>query len=747
MVKKIKKFGAILILIFAILFFYTPFLTALKLPIPSDALVGLYYPYRDFYAQNYPNGIPFKNFLITDPVRQTYVWKELSINVFKSGSLPLWNPYEMTGKPLLGNFQSGVFYPLNILFIFFPFSLGWSFLILSQTLLFGIFMFFYLKNLKLNPFACIIGSIAIALSGFSVSWLEWGNIVSTALWLPLILLGIDKIYSKKVGIKTPIWYMIIFIALICSFFAGHLQIFFYLYILSIAYFFMRWAENKIPKTLLVFIITNLLFILVTFIQWFPTLQFILLSSRNADQNFMSIEGWFIPWKHLIQFIVPDFFGNPSTLNYWGTWNYGELVGYIGVIPLVFSLYALFYRNKTTLFYFSVLLVCLIMALPTGLSSIPFLVHIPLLSTAQPTRLLFLIIFSLSVLSAFGMDKFLNVEKIKVKQFLPLIAIGIVFGLLFAVIATKSNLLFNNPGELLVAKRNIIFPFALFCSFSILIVLFMKIKSVKFRYIIISVIVLTAFIDQLRFAQKFSPFTSSEYLFPSTKTLSFLTSKKELFRVAVLDRRIIPPNFLTHYRVQTIEGYDPLYLKSYAEFVTMLERNKPDINGPYGFNRIITPHNYTSPFFDFLNVKYVLSLDDIKSENLVKVFEEGQTKVYENKKVLPRIFFVEKVVAENNQLNNLFEYDLGKTAVVSGPAVSSNSFSLGSVSEISYLPNVVSMKTKNSGDGYLVFSDAYYPTWSATIDGVKTNIYITNHAFRGVFVPKGNHTVQFKDTLF
>ena len=197
MVKKIKKYLALLILIFPILIFYIPFLLYSRLPIPSDALVGLYHPYRDFYSQNYPNGIPFKNFLITDPVRQTYIWKELVVDVFKSGSMPSWNPYEMTGKPLMANFQSGALYPLNLVFLFLPFSLSWSILILLQTLLFGSFMFLYLRNLRINKYASLLGSLSVAFSGFSVAWLEWGNIVSTALWLPLVLFAIDKMTQKK----------------------------------------------------------------------------------------------------------------------------------------------------------------------------------------------------------------------------------------------------------------------------------------------------------------------------------------------------------------------------------------------------------------------------------------------------------------------------------------------------------------------------------------------------------------------
>src|SRR5688572_28680157 len=91
---------------------------------------------------------------------------------------------------------------------------------------------------------------------------------------------------------------------------------------------------------------SIAFVLIS-VQLFPTLQFINLSGREADQANWQKEGWFIPWHHLVQFIAPDFYGNPTTLNYWGAWNYAELVGYVGIIPLLFASFAgLFIKDKT-----------------------------------------------------------------------------------------------------------------------------------------------------------------------------------------------------------------------------------------------------------------------------------------------------------------------------------------------------------------------------------------------------------------
>ncbi|HEX8931606.1 MAG TPA: YfhO family protein, partial [Patescibacteria group bacterium] len=390
-----KKSFFPLIIFLAMLTFFYPFLLHGKLPIPSDTIIGLYHPFRDLYAKNYPNGIPYKNFLVTDPVRQQIPWRQLGIEVEKKGELPLWNPYSLSGSPLAGTLQGAVFYPFNIIFFILPFDLGWSLLIILQPFLAGLFLYFYLRNLKLHPLASLLGSITFSFCGFSIAWLEWGVILQVVLWVPLLLLAIDKlfiIFVKKPHIFNKhflLWSLVFIFSLTFALLAGHLQIFFYAYIITLAYFVARWMQlSKSFKFFLLFLFLNLCFILVTFIQWYPTLQLIMHSARDIDQvNWQQTEGWFVPWQHLVQFVAPDFFGNPTTLNYWGTWNYGELVGYVGLVPLIMSIFALvFRRDKKTIFFGLFLFLALLFALPTFIAKLPYNLNLPFLSTSQPTRL-------------------------------------------------------------------------------------------------------------------------------------------------------------------------------------------------------------------------------------------------------------------------------------------------------------------------------------------------------------------------
>lgn len=759
---KLKFLPFVILFLLSVLFFKS-FIFQEKLPIPSDTIVGLYYPFRDAYFETNPNGLPYKNFLVTDPVRQQYPWKTLAIESEKKLNLPLWNPYNFSGTPLLANFQAGVFYPFNILFFALPFDISWSLIIFLQPLLAGIFLFYYLNNFRLRRVASLIGAIAYSFSGFFIAWLEWGNILNTALWLPLVLLSIDKINSnshKKFTKETIVWSLIFLFSLVSAFFAGHLQTFFYIAVFSFFYFIVRLNNSiKKIKNLILYFILTITFILITAVQWLPTLKLISLSARSLDVTGWRVEGWFIPWQNIVQFVVPDFFGNPATLNYYGIWNYGEFIGYIGILPLIFALFALFFRRDKKTFFFDVMLVAsLVLAFPTLIAKIPFKLEIPFLSTAQPTRLIFIIDFCLAVLSSFGLDYLLRVKNKKL--ILPILSLFAIIIISLWGFVTFSGGNFIALENMNIAKQNLIFPTLIFLLVSFILMVFVFNKKEKIfifhipRLLLLILFLITVF-DLFRFGWKFEPFTNKEYLYPSTKVTEFLQKQEAPFRVLSVDSRIMPPNFSIMYGIEVLDGYDPLYLQRYGELMAASGRGKPDIRAPFGFNRIITPQDPLSKISDMLGAKFVLSLVDREDEKLSLVFTDGIIKVYQNSQAFPRAFFVNNTFIANSKqeaIDAMFEvnYQFNSRAVVEDvenkKLFKDNNWSIGNAVIKDYQNNKVTLETTNEKDGFLVLTDSYYPTWHATIDGEETKIYITNFNFRGIIVPKGNHKVEFYITL-
>ncbi len=732
--------GFLLVIIF--IFFRSVFLQG-KVPIPTDTLVNLFNPYRDYYAAEFPRGVPYKNPLVGDPVIQQIPWRMLSTDQLKSLELPLWNPYQMAGYPLLGNIQSAPFYPLNILFFILPSVIAWTLLILSQQLLAGTFMFLYLRNRKLSVIASVFGSLAFSFCGYFISWLEWGTIVHTALWLPLILLAIDKAVSTH---RTK-WSTLLGVSVICSFLAGHLQTFIYEMVVAVTYtVLMYWHELSRNRNLIRFGLTAIVVSLITLPVWLPQLKFIGLSARNVDQTWQK-DGWFIPFPQLFQFIAPDFFGNPATGNYWGVFTYGEFVGYLGISPLLFALLALFNKKKETWMWGTIAGLAIIFAFQNPLSELPYRLNIPFLSSTQPTRLIFVVDFALAILASFGLERFLELDKKALLRQMSTAFAIIIFGTLGFIFLIYQNI---NSQNIPIAEHNMVVPVViLIISFAFL---FLGIFLPKQKRILFSLlIILITAADLLFFAGKFTPFSKTDYFYPQTKALTYLKQRPGPFRTMTTDRQILSPNITTMYHIESIDGYDPLYLMRFGQLAATINRNKADISSPFGFNRIIVPTEVNSKIVNLLGVKYVLTLNDRTDPQLKKVFQEGQTRIYENSQALPRAFFVEtvkEVQSQQEAISSLFnpKFDLKSSAVVENAHLPVNSFGRGDVEILSYLPNRILIKTATDNTSFLVLTDSFYPTWKVSIDDKPSTIYLTDFAFRGVVVPKGIHTVEFKNTL-
>ncbi len=731
-------FPAIIVAVCAA-FFYPVFRLG-TLPVPTDTLIGLYHPWLDQAAKTNPAGVPFKNFLITDPIRQQIPWRKLVIDDLKNGTLPLWNPYNFSGTPLAANIQAGAWYPANIFFLFMPFYIAWTVLIILQPILAALFLYFYLRNKKILPAVSVFAGVIWAFCGFSIAWLTWGTIVQTALWLPLILLSIDKILEGNNRKTKIIWSVLCIASAVFAVFAGHVQV--ALYVFAFAFVYGLFEIWNMPKRSNILWLLTVLggAVIVSSIQWVPLVQIITHSSRIFDASSWLKDGWFLPWQNLVQFIAPDFFGNPATLNYTGIWNYGEFIGYIGILPMLFAFYAIIVRrDRLTRFFAVSCAIVFIFLLPTPVAKLPFQFHLPILSSLQPTRLMVLVDVCLIMLAGLGLDVY--IKKPDKKILFGIICTGVVLtGLWFYVLRIP---------DMDVAKRNLILPSALWAVSSILVLFVFVIKKRWNTLFTFAIIAVTIF-DLFRFGWKFTPFTPVSYFFPTTKVISFLRGQTRPFRVMSLDNRILPPNVGAYYGIESIEGYDPIYDARYEEFIAALNRREPNITPPFGFNRIITSPTIDSPLFPLLNVKYVLSFETMKRPDLEFVYEEGQTKIYQYVKALPRIYPVDSIIfAESRQqvMDLLYSttFNPAKQAVVETnvSVLQSTVEQNDSIDIMAESDSEIRAISSFSNDLFVVITNMFDPGWSAFIDSVPAPIYRTNYLFQGILVPKGEHTIVLR----
>ena len=71
-------------------------------------------------------------------------------------------------------------------------------------------------------------------------------------------------------------------------------------------------------------------------------------------------------------------------------------------------------------------------------------------------------------------------------------------------------------------------------------------------------------------------------------------------------------------------------------------------------------------------------------------------------------------------------------------------SLSTIEMIQYKPNELTYKAENKEAGFAVFSEIHYPYgWNAYVDGKLVPHYRVNYVLRGIEVPAGIHTIDFK----
>ena len=63
--------------------------------------------------------------------------------------------------------------------------------------------------------------------------------------------------------------------------------------------------------------------------------------------------------------------------------------------------------------------------------------------------------------------------------------------------------------------------------------------------------------------------------------------------------------------------------------------------------------------------------------------------------------------------------------------------------VNFEENKIKIQTNSDHDGILVLTDIFYPGWTATIDGNPTEIFKANGLVRSVFVPSGEHFIEFE----
>ncbi|MCS7315992.1 MAG: YfhO family protein [Bryobacterales bacterium] len=248
--------------------------------------------------------------------------------------------------------------------------------------------------------------------------------------------------------------------------------------------------------------------------------------------------------------------------------------------------------------------------------------------------------------------------------------------------------------------------------------------------------------------------------PAATVAQFEGSAETLARMRELVNRSFPPARVESYRdsmrwansapmtgIPTASGNDPLAPARILAVRKLFGRGQPWL-------RYWELDDLDSPLPGLLNVRYLVTYAPTAEPALEhpqwrRAADLPGHQVYENLRVLPRFFLVSRIHAARDQKQALAMlsapgFDPAREAVLEGaPGRELPGAGPARVRVVKYEDRELLLETEAASDAFLVSSETWYPGWRAWVDGREVQLYLTNAAFRGLFVPAGRHRIRMR----
>jgi len=694
-------------------------------------------------------------------------WWDFAWDTLIQGHIPLWNPWVGMGAPMVGNYQSAIFYPPYwILLLLYAIagirlmSWGVTVVVVFHLIWSGLGVAKLLEELELSKLSQIVGGLAFSLSGYLVARSSFLSINAAVAWLPWILLYSLRLANKK---EYAFWALSAVITL--QLLAGHAQTAWYSILLGGIWTFFLAVKNYIEQNKLrnvwqsiyKYILAGLLSAGISAIQLVPTLEYLIQSQRSGDYGFaeaMTYSFW--PWRFLT-LIVPNLFGSPAAGNYWGYGNYWEDAVYVGLLPLLIAigvvLRAFFVKRKELaqkpkaskreliIFLSGIIFVSFLLALGDNTKLFPFLYrHVPTFGFFQaPTRYSVWAEISLAILAGIGIDQLAQVTG-KRKYWIRLAAAGCIAVIGGSLIGWKF---------LTDVKTTFFIPIGLAGIFGLgtaLLILFQPDKDHDLNYKVWGgLIVILIAADLIVAGWGLNPGVGIGFYDVAKSvgngTRTYITSDLEYnlkfskyFRFESFSPEVsweemhqdLLPNLPIIQRIELVNNFDPLVPSRFQTWLSEYEE-LDDL--------------YQHPMTGLMNIGQIISEVEGKINRVDIRLDGSFSEVRIND-------LVEIVESDQEALNIIIDekLDLSRSLILSSMAgIVENKCQNGSVGVVSVdekAPGYIKIKYDLDKDGWLIWSQSWYPGWVAVIDGKQeVEVNRANYLFQAVCVPGGEHILE------
>jgi O-antigen/teichoic acid export membrane protein len=238
----------------------------------------------------------------------------------------------------------------------------------SQLFLAGVLMYVMMRGMGGSRVSGAVAAVAYQLCGFYLTSAVFPSVIAGAAWLPLLILMAEYIVRQQPAFGRPAtmpWAAVGVVAMGMVVLAGHPEVMMYTGVVVAFYGLVRLAPaarrvltgegaaREVLRPLAALALMGALGVALGGVQLVPLVEALRDNFREGAASLSQVRGWALPWRRLIAFLMPNFFGGPTQHSYydvfagetvgaaqpidWGLKNYVEGAAYLGVLTLVLAL--------------------------------------------------------------------------------------------------------------------------------------------------------------------------------------------------------------------------------------------------------------------------------------------------------------------------------------------------------------------------------------------------------------------------
>lgn len=696
----------------------------------------------------------------------------------QAGELALWNHNMAAGFPLLAALQPAVFYPPSWLFYLLPFfdAVRWTFVLHFFIAAAGAYCL--CRHWRCPAYQSLIGALAFALGGTTVSLSNLLNHFQTAVWLPWVML------SGELFFEAASWkhFVILILILLCSLLAGSPEIYlFSMGLLLIDGFRLSVYERKLSfvRLLLCLLAANLVVAALGMAQFLPTAELFQHSRRDAPIPFQEASYWSLNPISLLGLIAPDKEADsslPLGVRLFFARDVPFLLShYLGVLSLLaICAWGYFASRRERLVVGAMTLGSLILAFGNFTPIYRFLFEqVPLFRVIRfPEKFFFITFTLLCYVVVQGLIALHRTENSARKfpvalllSFLAGLASVYAYSRLYPerlsalLIHLSSGQAAEGTGATTVASIYIALERQIGITLALVLVYFCALKTVVKPGLHHFFLILVVFVDlgtahkPLQFLLDPAIVTKSHrvlpdaardngrlFYYPTGGSLHpsslTVTGWPSYPNAVALSFENLLPNAGVLFDFEYFQEIDALTRQPYNDFLNFANLLPPDKR---------------APLLRALNIRYVISFRplDLPGMRLIKRFPQSFSWLYEIENPVPRVYIASRVVYEPQGAKTLRllsdpAFDPRREVLVDAKiTMNTDHTGASEATIIRYANTNVVIDASLANPGVLVLTDSYYPGWKVFIDGRQGKIFRANHFFRGVRLAAGTHTVEFK----